>query len=514
MHNESRTHKSLKNIRYALFYYFINLLVSFFSRRIFIEYLGAELLGLNTTVTNLLQFLNLAELGIGAAISYVLYKPLAENDSGKINEIVSVQGYLYYRIASIVIIGACVLLCFFPFFFSKTSLPLWYAYSTFIILLCSSLASYYFNYKEIVLTADQKDYKITVNIKSVSVVKAILQILAVTYFNYGYIWWLLLELLATMLTVFMVNRVTKKEYPWLKTKRKDGKFLKSKYPVIFHKTKQLFFHKIAGFVLTQTSPLIIYAYTTLTLVAVYGNYMLIVTGITALLGALFNSINAGVGNLVAWGDKDHILCVFEELFSCRFLLAATACYGVYSLTPAFIHFWIGSEYLLDDISFFLIIAIMYIGLSRSITESFINAYGLYHDIWAPITEAVINISLSILLGYFWGLPGILAGVLISLILIVVLWKPFFLFTKGFRISVFRYVGMYLKHMVVFLGVWLFVVFFTKHIPINPEESYMDFIIYSLLTSGTFFLLLMTLLYMVSKGMRDFLRRIRKIYFPN
>ena len=86
---DSRTSKSIKNSSVALVFYFINLILQFFSRKIFLDYLGAEVLGLNTTATNLLQFLNLAELGVGAAIACTLYKPLAEKDTDTINEIVS-----------------------------------------------------------------------------------------------------------------------------------------------------------------------------------------------------------------------------------------------------------------------------------------------------------------------------------------------------------------------------------------------------------------------------------------
>lgn len=96
----------------ALAFYFINLILQFFSRKIFLDYLGAEVLGLNTTATNLLQFLNLAELGVGAAIACTLYKPLAEKDTDTINEIVSLQGWLYRRIAWIVIAGSVVLMAF------------------------------------------------------------------------------------------------------------------------------------------------------------------------------------------------------------------------------------------------------------------------------------------------------------------------------------------------------------------------------------------------------------------
>lgn len=173
MVENSRTSKSLKNVKVALIFYFINLVLSFFSRKFFLDYLGAEILGLNTTAQNLLGFLNLAELGIGGAVSYALYKPLFLNDLRSINEIVSIQGWLYRRIAVIITIAACVLMCFFPLIFEKAKVPLWYTYASFCVCLFSALLGYVFNYKQIVLTADQKEYKITLNIQGIKVVKVI-----------------------------------------------------------------------------------------------------------------------------------------------------------------------------------------------------------------------------------------------------------------------------------------------------------------------------------------------------
>ncbi|WP_455640191.1 sugar transporter [Parabacteroides sp.] len=506
--NGSRTQKSIQNVRIALVYYFINLIINFLSRKVFIEYLGTEILGLNTTIVNLLQFLNLAELGIGAAISYTLYEPLANNNKNKINEIVSIQGYMYRRIAGFVIGGAFILMCFFPLIFAKTGLPLWYTYSTFIVLLSGSLAGYYFNYRQIVLTADQKEYKITIYVKSITIIKSALQILAIAYLPEGYIWWLCLEFIAVISMTTAVNRLIKREYPWLSARAKTGKELKGKYTGIIQKTKQLFFHKVGSYVLTQTSPVVIYAYTTLTMVAIYGNYMLIIMGIIALLAAIFNSISAGVGNLVASSNKKHILKVFEELFCSRFLFTGTACYCTYKLAPAFITLWVGSEYLLDNLSLAIMVAIMYINLIRTVVDSFINAYGLFQDIWAPVVEALLNIGLSILLGYWWGISGILCGVLISLLLIVFTWKPVFLFRKGFQASIRSYIYLYIKSILALLiTTGLAVYISSRFISIDPASSYANFILYAALTGGIFFILLFALLYLFNKGTRDFTKRI-------
>ena len=178
----SRLSKSIQNAKVALIFYFLNLVLQFFSRKIFLDYLGSEVLGLNTTAQNLLGFLNLAELGIGSAVAYNLYKPIYENNKQAINDIVSIQGWLYRRVACVVIAGSCILMCFFPWIFAKAHVPLWYTYATFIALLIGALLSYFVNYKLIVLSADQKEYKITYCTQGVKIAKVLLQMVAIMTF--------------------------------------------------------------------------------------------------------------------------------------------------------------------------------------------------------------------------------------------------------------------------------------------------------------------------------------------
>lgn len=503
---QSRTAKSIKNSSVALIFYFINLILQFFSRKIFLDHLGADVLGLNTTATNLLQFLNLAELGVGSAIACTLYKPLLDRNTAAVNEIVSLQGWMYRRIAWIVIGGSAVLMCFFPWIFAKMTLPLWYAYASFGVLLVSALLSYFVNYKQIVLSADQKDYKIQYSYKAAMLVKTVCQIFAIKYFDNGYVWWLVLEVAFAVVASIALSVTVRRTYPALKTDLSQGKQLSRKYPEIITKIKQLFFHKIGAFALTQTSPIIIYAYASLSLVALYGNYTLIITGVSLLMSAVFNSMSAGVGNLVAEGNKSRILEVFEELFSIRFLLSCTVCFGVYMLTPAFITLWVGAEYVLDNLTLLLLVATLYINLNRLTIDIYINAYGLFGDIWAPVIEASINIGMSILLGYFWGLHGILAGVLISLVLVIFLWKPYYLFRKGLKAKLRLYALLHAKHIALAaFGVVLVLIIF-NHISLNPTANFGSLIIYGVATLGTFFIVLYGALYATVKGMRNFTLR--------
>ena len=497
----SRLSKSIQNAKVALVFYFLNLVLQFFSRKIFLDYLGSEVLGLNTTAQNLLGFLNIAELGIGSAVAYNLYKPIYEGDKRAINDIVSIQGWLYRRVAYVVMVGAFLLMCFFPWIFAKAHVPLWYTYATFIALLIGALLSYFVNYKLIVLSADQKEYKITYCTQGVKIAKVLLQMVAIMMLPNGYVYWIALEVIMAVVSSVVLNRMLKKEYPWLCPITSNGKALQQTYPGIIRKTKQIFFHKIATFVLFQTSPLVIYAYASLTLVAIYGNYMLIVTAVSTLMGALLNGINAGVGNLVAEGNKKKIKSVFWQLTTIRMWLASIVCFGIYMLGHSFIALWVGKEYVMSQSAFVPLLIITFIQLSRT-NDIFLNAYGLFQDVWAPVVEALLNLGLSVLLGYYYGLTGILMGVLISLLIIVGLWKPYFLYWKGFKESIWEYVWLYLKKILLLLLTFVAVVRICFHFMDLSANTYLQWMAYAICTVLLYSSISLCFFYLVDVPLRS------------
>ncbi|MFR9627784.1 MAG: sugar transporter [Rikenellaceae bacterium] len=385
----SRTSKSIQNSKVALLYSALVFVVGFFSRKVFLDHLGAELLGLNTTAVNLLQFLNIAEMGIGTAIACTLYKPLFDKDQQTINEIVSLQGWLYRNIAFVVIGASAVLMLFFPMIFAKSTLPLWYAYATFSVLLFGSLLGYFVNYKQIILSANQEQYKIVYSYNLVRTIKTVFQIVALSCFEEKYLWWLGIEFASTIIASISLNRTIKRSAPRLRADVKVGSQLRTKYPEVITKVKQLFGHKIAGFVLTQTQPLIIYAYASLTVVAYYGNYMFVILGAMQIISSLFNGMAASVGNLVAEGNKERIIRVFDELYSSRFFFVSVLTLTIYIMLPQFITLWVGSEYIMSKTTVVLMLVTFFIRTTRTTVEDYIHAHGLFHDMWAPLTEKVV-----------------------------------------------------------------------------------------------------------------------------
>ena len=174
---ESRVKKSLLNARVNLIFYVLILLISFFSRKIFLNCLGADFVGLTGTLMSLLNFLNLAELGISTAIGYVLYKPIFEHDETRINEIISVLGYMYRWIGRIIIAAGVALSCFLPVIFPSTGFSYGIIYFAYYSFLASSLIGYFANYRQTLLGADQRNYVVAFYFQTASIIKIICQMM-------------------------------------------------------------------------------------------------------------------------------------------------------------------------------------------------------------------------------------------------------------------------------------------------------------------------------------------------
>lgn len=505
---ESRTSQSIKNSVVALAMYFVNLVLQFYSRKIFLDYLGTEILGLNTTVSNILQFLNLAELGISSAVGFTLFKPLADKDHRTINEIVKLQGIVYKRIAVFILACSLCLMPFFPLIFTKMELSLWYAYATFGIMLVSSLLGYFVNYRQVVLTSNQEDYKFQLSFKLTQLIKVGVQMAVVIYMENPYVWWLVAELVFAFVSSYILHKVTMLSAPYLRKKTDKGyRYLREKYADILVKIKQLFFHKISGFVANQMAPLIIYMYMSLTEVALYGNYMLIYLGVISLVNAIFNGMDAGVGNLVVTTNRERAYTFFSELFSIRFWMASVICLTIYVFTPGFICLWIGKEYLLSQNTLLILVITLFLNIIKTSAGTFLYAYQLVYDIWAPITEAILSLGLSVLLGYWWGLNGILLGNLIAVIFISFAWKAYFVFKKGFCKSFGYYLMILFKHVLIcgmpMIGLYLL---FRHHISDNPI-SWCGFIERAGFFSLCLGITLWGFMYMTKLGMYAFSKRI-------
>lgn len=504
---ESRVKKSLLNARVNLIFYFLTLALSFFSRKIFLDTLGADFVGLTTTLQNLLGFLNLAELGIGSAIGYVLYKPLFEHDEPKINEIISVFGYLYSRIGFI-ILGAGVLLgCFLPLIFPGTDFEMGIIYFAYVSFLASSLIGYFANYKQTLLGADQKNYVVTAYFQTATIIKTLIQ-MASAYYTGSYYLWVAIELTFGIIYSLILNWKIRQVYPWLKSEIRQGRHLFKKYPEVMRYTRQLFVHKISGFAQFQVSPFLIYAFVSLKIVAYYGNYTVIIDKVTKLIGNIFGSASAGVGSLIAEGNKEKIVQAYWELFALQFFVIGVMVFGLLNFANPFITLWLGAEYLLPNAILGLILFNFFLGLSRYVNDPFIFGAGLFYDTWAPIAEAVIYVVVAVVGGYFLGLFGVILGNAVSTFIIIGLWKPFFLFTKGFKISCIKYwIGWGKSVALMLVSIIIYSFCINKYT--QTPHTWMHFFFYVFIVTLGFIVIYGGLYYSLSSYFRNGIRRVLK-----
>ena len=496
------------NAKINLICYFASFITAFFTRKILLDQLGAEFIGFTGTVGSLLSFLNLAELGIGTAIGYVLYKPIADGDKFKINEIISVLGYLY-RIIGLTILSLGVIgSLFLPLIFNDTGIPLGVIYFGFYAYLASSMIGYFVNYRIALLSADQRNYIVTGYFQITTTSRTILQMVFAIYFSNFYLYFAL-ELIGSIINSIILNRKIKTAYPWLRSEIKQGKQIFRKYPEIIKYTKEIFAHKVGGLIQNQLTPFLIYSFVSLPMVALYTNYTIITQKMEGLMSATFNSTWGAIGNLIAEGNKKNTLKVFKELLSVRLIIAPIIAACIYKFLPTFILLWLGEEYILQDSVVIIIAILSALNIARGIIDQFIYGCGLFADVWAPYVESIIMVFVSVTCGYYWGLPGVLCGPLASTITIIYIWKPFYLFSKGFKLPIIEYWKLFITNIstsaVTFMASnFVYNNFIQVHIHTKTWSCLIiGCIIYTIIIVTT-----TTIGYLItSVGFRDFIHRI-------
>ncbi len=506
MEHESRVRKSILNARVNLFYYFLFLVLSLFSRKTFLDCLGADFIGLSGTLVEILGVLSLAEMGVGAAVAYHLYKPIESGNKKEIEALVSIFGYLYRKIGVFILVAAIIISCFIPLFFKNTIFSLGLIYFAFFSILLSSLLSYFINYRQILLSADQRGYVVTTYTRGAMFVKILIQ-MAVAAYLHNYYLWLALEIANGLFTCIILNWKIKQVYPWMHATVSKGKSLYPQYKHLITFTKQVFVHKIKDFLLMRSDQILIFAFVSLKMVAYYGNYTLIISRVSDAFNSALGSFGAGVGNLVAEGNQERSMSVFWELVSVRFIVAGFLIFSVYNLIEPFIGLWLGEQFILDNTILILLMINILIMQTRGAVDMFNGAYGHYADTWAAWAEGLLNIGVTLATAPFFGIAGILLGKIVSLFLIVVLWKPHYLFRDGFKVKV----SYYWYNIVFYYGITIICIivgtYFFRIIPINENASFLLWTLKAIVTIIPFTVIYVGTLCFFTRGTQDFVARM-------
>ncbi len=505
-----RVHRSVMNVKVGMLFYVLSLFLAFFSRKVFLDCLGAEFMGLTGMLMSILGYLSVAELGIGTSIAFFLYKPLQEDNHERINEVMSMLAFLYRCIGCVIGVGGLVVSLFFPWWFSGVSTGLFLVYFAFYSFLASSMAGYIFNYRQMLVGANQKQYVVNAYFQTIAIVQSVVQILLAWYYRNLYLW-VLAGLVFTIIGCIVFNYRIRKEYPWLRISLSEGRKNLRRYPEVLRKTRQVFAQKLKDLILYRSDELLVGIFVSVTQVAYFGNYMIIVNKLNYLTNILSDGMNAGIGNLIAEGNIKNTMKVFWELTAIRFLITGVIVFGLLMFIQPFILCWLGREYVLDDLIVYLLVFNIFIFLSRGVVEMYKSACGLFSDVWTAWTELTLNLSVTICTAPFLGIVGILLGKIVSVFFIALFWRPYFLFKHGLHQPVAAYWRGMAAYYAVF-ALFCAVALLLKHALIDARAvSFPSLLLWGAITFVPLSLLYFYAMFLATRGMKYFVSRKPRLF---
>lgn len=467
-----RIKNSKYNVLLNMVQLFITTILSFIARSVFINILGKELLGLDGLFTNILSMLSLTELGINTAINFSLYKPIAENNDKKISALMTMYKKLYVKIGLVVLALGIILMPFLHLFINGYKFD--DLYFIYILYLINTVFSYFYIYKETLINAYQKNYKLFA-IKSITTIMLYgLQILFLIMTK-DFILYLIITFLVKFLQNFLISWYVSKEYPNIDYKSKEKIDKKTKKEIMIN-IKSLFITKIGDYLLNGTDNIIISAIN-IGLTGIYANYLSIVGVMKTIMNVIYNGVVASFGNLAAVESKDIQENVFNISNFICFLISGFITIELIFLFNPFIKFWVGSKFLLDLWMVILISVNFYLYSQILSLDVIKRATGMYKiDAHISIIQAVINLAVSIVLGYYIGIGGVLIGTLVSYVFVACIFKPILIYKNIFNKNPICYYIEQIKYLMFILIISILCYYLKSVITIN-------FLIIDIILSG-------------------------------
>lgn len=441
-----RTMNSIKNIISNLVNNVLLNLLRFVSRIIFVKQIGEVYLGVNGLLSNVLGLLALSELGIGTAINYSLYKPLADKDESKVKSLMKFYQKAYRYISLFILVVGIILMFFLPHFIKDTegieNLSIIY-----LIFLLNMVIGYLFSYKRTLIIADQKNYKIMPIIIFFNFLTTVLQIIVLLFFK-NYIIYLLMQTICILLENIFVNRYINKEYPYIKLLKDSSSIEKEELKNIKTNVKALMYHKIGTYAVNSTDNLIISKFIGIVAVGIYSNYSLILNTVSSVIYLFINNVVSSFGNLIVKEKPEKRLKVFNEMYFIYFVLYAISTVCFINLFNPFIELTFGENFLLDLPTVYLISFNFYIVGMMNVLDLVKSAAGIYdQDKYVPIIQALVNIVVSVVLAIKIGIAGVFVGTLVSSFVPLII-KPFVIYKTIFERSPQTYFKEFISHILL------------------------------------------------------------------
>ena len=451
-----RVKSATRNIAFGYVGQIATALMSFILRTVFIMHLNEDLLGINSTYGNILSLLNMAELGIGTALNFSLYGPVARGEKEKIKSYMQLYRKAYFIIACVVAAVGLLLTPFLQYFKLRSpenttvrELTIYY-----LIFLFNTVSSYFVAYKYSLINAEQKNYIQTNIITITKVIVVFLQIIVVIVTK-NFLLYLLTDAVVQLIQKVFVSKFLDKMYPFLKEKNVE-KLSKEESDEVWKKTKALVFHKVGDVARLQTDALIISTFVEVAMAGVVDNYNMVISTVSNFVNIIFNSVISSFGNLIATESREKQFSMFKVYRFFASWIYGFSCVGFMVLLTPLIRIWLGDHWILTSAAVYCILIDYYFKGDRIVLSNYKTAAGVFEpDKYLALIQGAVNLVISIVLVQTpLGITGIYIGTIVSG-LIANFTKPVIIYRECFDMKAGSYfvdTAKYLASLVLVLVV--------------------------------------------------------------
>lgn len=442
----SRTKNASKNIFWGILNKITVLLLPFITRTVMIYTLGSEYLGLNGLFTSVFNVLSLAELGVGSAMVYAMYKPLANKEDDIVCALLNLYKKMYRCIGCILLVIGFILMPNINMFISGDSPASINIYLVYIIYFVNTIGSYFlFAYQASILNASQRnDISSKVNMIT-SLIKNCSQIVVLLLLKNYYIYAIFLPM-TTFAANIIVAILARKMYPQYICKGKVSPALTKE---IKSKIMALFAVKITSVIYNSVDSIVISTYLGLIVLAKYNNYYYIMSAIVGVVTVIYSSIISSVGNSIVLESKEKNYADYMNLSFINAWIVGFCTASLYCLYQPFMKLWVGEEYMFGNGIVICFCMYFYIHQLKSVQSAYKDAAGLWkEDMWRSYAANIFNLVVNIILVQKIGVYGVLISTILALLVVTYPWQTWMIHKKLFNCSMLPYIKRLLLYTVI------------------------------------------------------------------
>jgi len=443
----NRKQIATKNILISATSQLVILLSNFIIRRVFVDTLSVEYLGLNGLFSNIVSLLSLAELGVGGAIIFSLYLPLAEEDWGKVQAIMRLFKKFYIFVGLIIFLLGASVVPLLPHLIKDNPVALTDLFLFYLLFLANTASSYFFSYKRGLIIADQKKYIDVINTLVFKVLLSIMQI-AFLLISRSFFLFLIIQLVFTIIENISISFVVNRKYPQVYKTSYDTTLQKEQLETIKKNTFGLFLHRVGGAIVDGTDNLLMSKLVGIAQVGLYSNYYMVRRAIQVLLDFVYQAIIPTLGNYNVTASLQQKKSTFNNFNYLVAMISSLCSITLFNAYNTFINLWLGPEYLLSPIIVLIIVINFYLFGMRQSVAMFRASMGIYWaDRYKPLVESLVNLVASIILGKYYGILGILLGTTISTVFVCIWVEPYYLYKIAYEGKVLEYFVSFFKYTI-------------------------------------------------------------------